>query len=154
MGGRERGGEGKGEGEGEEEEGKAKEGRQGKWREEFALVRSIVVAAGAAGWSELATAKPHSSLPLAVADPIFLLLLLFSRLYSISPRCISDPLASPFLVRQSHVRSLRRQLTECFPTLISILAFSPSFLPTYRYARSSLMHSLVSVPTFLFCSSM
>src|SRR6266436_3732721 len=80
-GGGERGGEGKGEG--EEEEGKAKEGRQGKWREEFALVRSIVVAAGAAGWSELATAKPHSSLPLAVADPIFLLLLLFSRLYSI-----------------------------------------------------------------------
>jgi len=86
MGGRERGGEGKGEG--EEEEGKAKEGRQGKWREEFALVRSIVVAAGAAGWSELATAKPHSSLPLAVADPNFSQ---FVALLPLVLSSISDP---------------------------------------------------------------
>jgi hypothetical protein len=41
-------GKGKGRGKGRKEEGR--QARQGKWREEFALARSIVVAADA-GWS-------------------------------------------------------------------------------------------------------
>lgn len=41
--------------------------------------------------SGLATAKPHSSLPLVVADPNFSQSLHFSRLYSIISRYISDP---------------------------------------------------------------
>jgi hypothetical protein len=101
-------------------EGEKREGRQGKasgGKNSRSLARlswpRMQPRLALFGQSGLVTAKPHSSLPLAVADPNFLHSLLFSRLYSISSSCISDPLASPFLVRQSHVRSLRRQLTEC-----------------------------------------
>jgi hypothetical protein len=113
-------GKGKRERKGNGKEGKA---RQGKWREEFALARSIVVAADAG--QDLATAKPYSS----VADPVSLF---FSRLYSISSRSISDPLLIPpcpgsHMSDLSDVSSPNALYRIHSATLISILAF---FSPT------------------------
>lgn len=141
MEGEEEGEEGKGKGEGEGEK-EGREARQGKWREEFALARSIVVAAAAplarfvGGRSGLATAKPHSSLPLAVADPYFSQTLLFSRLYSITSRYISDPLAFPLpcpaVTCPISPTSAHRMLFTAFilRRLFPSLPFSPSLLPT------------------------
>ena len=95
------------------------------------------------GRSSLATAKPHSSLPLAVADPNFFAARCTSPACKYStqspPRPISDPFASPSLVRMSHVRSLRRQLTELslphssfdayFHTCLFLRLFFPQISP-------------------------
>ena len=118
-------GKGRGKGKGRKKEGKQGKASGGKNSRSLARLSWPRMQAGLAllGRSSLATAKPHSSLPLAVADPNFLHSLLFSRLYSITSRSISDPFPPHFLVRRSHVRSLRRQLTELSLPLSSYDAY-------------------------------
>ena len=109
--------------------------------------------------SSLATAKPHSSLPLQVADPNIFCSFSFVALL---PACTQSPLAPsqihspPHSLSGSHVSDLSdvsspNDLYRIHPsTLISIpCLFLPLFFP--RYARSTLMRPLVSVPAFLFC---
>jgi hypothetical protein len=117
MEGGKRGREGKGKGEGEGGRGA---GREGEGREEARQVRGGKNSRSLArlswprmqsrlallGQTGLATAKPHSSLPLAVADPNFLQSLLFSRLYSINSH---RHLRSSSLLGSHMARSLRRQ---------------------------------------------
>ena len=114
----------KGKGEGEEGRGA---GREGKGREEARQVsggknsRSLARLSwprmqsrlALLGRTGLATAKPHSSLPLVVADPNFC-----SRCSS--PACTQSSLAASQILSTPHsllgshmVRSLRRQQSSC-----------------------------------------
>ena len=110
------------------------------------------------GQSGLVTAKPHSSLPLAVADPNFCTRC-SSPACTQSARAASQILSPPHSLSGSHMSDLSdvsspNALYRIHPTtLISILAF---FFVTFshRYARSSFMRPVVWVPAFLFCSLM
>ena len=142
-------GKGRGKGKGRKKEGKQGKASGGKNSRSLARLSWPRMQPGLAllGQSGLATAKPHSSLPLAVADPNFLQSLLFSRLYSItSPP--SQILSPPHASSGSHMSDLSdvsspNALYRIHPTtLISIpclflLHFFPQICPIQLHASPS-----------------
>ena len=154
------------EGKGKGEEGRGA-GREGKGREEARQVSGGKNSCSLArlswprmqsrlallGQTGLATAKPHSSLPLAVADPNFLQSLLFSRLYSINFHCISDLLPSHSLLGSHMARSLRRQQSSydayfhtcLFPVTSSHKQIFPIELDAFRCLGSLFPFPLYTV---------
>ena len=132
MGGRKRGMKEKGKGKGKGR------GKGGKEEEGSKAGGTLFVAADAVsgGQSSLATAKPHSSLPLAVADPNFLqfLTLLPLVLNHLSPHLRSSrlPIPCPEVMCPISPTSAHRMIFTAFilRRLFPSLPLSPSLLPT------------------------